>query len=97
MWYTGQPIIAIENSACGKIKKGQEFVIQDILNRSCKCREGVSLDVGLITSSATYCYDCDTTIAPGPTHWKNEKLFAPFDIDISEVTKILEEPIHEIA
>lgn len=96
MWYIGQPIITIKDSKCGKIKKGQEFVIQGILNGSCKCR-GVSLDVGLITDSSTYCGDCDTVIAPDPIHWKSEKLFAPFDIDISEITKILEEPIYETA
>lgn len=99
-WYIGQPIVAIKNSEFGNIKKNQEFTIKGLMGSTCKCKE-VLIDVGISDfscemGSLTICGDCNLT-EPKKDYimWKVETLFAPMDIDISELTDILKEPIKE--
>lgn len=95
-WYIGQPIVAITNSKCGNIKKGQEFTIKGIVQCSCKCG-GSLINVGMQAPfSPSTCYRCGLNVTEKTTvRWKHERLFAPLDVDISELTDILKEPIKE--
>jgi hypothetical protein len=99
-WYIGQPIVAIKNAKYGNIKKGQDFIIKGLMSHQCKCK-GVLIDVGIPDISppiGTYmrCGECGTSeIKNDYIMWKVEKLFAPLDQDISELTDILKEPIKE--
>lgn len=91
-WHTGQPILAIKNSQCGKIKKGQEFIIKGLRECPCNCEQHIQIDVGIIYHSiAPYekCGGCGCIRLKDPVHWKHEELFAPLDQDISELTEIL--------
>jgi hypothetical protein len=94
-WYINQDIIAIKNSQCGKIKKGQEFTIKGLKSSYCKCKD-VLIDIGIKTDIPQVgCYYCNIFTESNGIGWKKERLFAPLDFDISELTKILEEPIKE--
>lgn len=88
-WYIGQPILAIKNSRCGKIKKGQEFIIKGLAATMCDCKV-IHIDVGLKTdANCIWCYTCKL-VWNSEILWKSEKLFAPLDQDISELIEILE-------
>jgi hypothetical protein len=94
-WYIGQPIVAIKNSNCGRIKKGQEFTIKGLMGSICKCGD-VLIDIGLRSDHDGWgCFTCNTFRYSNNNYWKKERLFAPMDIDISELTDILKEPIKE--
>lgn len=90
-WYIGQPIVAIKNSRCGKVKKGEEFIIKAL--SSCVCGR-VKIDIGLPCDDGKR-WTCVFTNTPTneTTHWKYEELFAPLDVDISELTGILEKEL----
>ena len=94
-WYIGQPIVAIKNSQCGLIKKNQEFIIRNLKKTNCLCCV-ILIDVGLKSEifSEVYCDICNMD-ATKKTYiiWKSEELFAPLDVNISELTKILSEPL----
>lgn len=91
-WYIGQPIVAIKDSNCGKIKKGQEFIIKGLMSTFCKCKI-MHIDVGLEADMGRIqCLTCMTKWK-SRILWKREELFAPLDQDISELTEILENPI----
>jgi hypothetical protein len=99
-WYIGQTIVAIKNAKYGNIKKGQEFTIKGLMGSDCNCK-GVLIDVGIPDFSPkigekTICGDCGI-ISPKKDYimWKVERIFAPLDQDISELTDILKEPIKE--
>lgn len=94
-WYIGQPIVAIKDSKCGKIKKGQEFTILGLKKCDCKCGDHTIIDVGIkktLTNPESGLQECTRCGFIGKldyVQWKNETLFAPLDVDISELTKIL--------
>ena len=96
-WYIGQPIVAIKNSRCGKIKKGQDFEILALKKNDCKCGNYTLIDVGVQKdiknkdSDWQQCTDCGDISKLEYVQWKDEKLFAPLDTDISELTEILEQ------
>lgn len=95
-WYVGQPIVAIKNSSCGSIKKGQEFKIQGLMGFFCSCKE-INIDVGIkAVMNTSRCERCNKTFPNNYILWKVERLFAPLDQDISELTDILKEPIKEL-
>lgn len=92
-WYIGQPVVAIKNSICGNIKKGQEFTIKGLRVCPCNCGRYLMLDVGIKDYSiAPYekCGGCGYITPRDPVYWKSEELFAPLDQDISELIEILE-------
>lgn len=87
-WYIGQPILAIKNSRCGNIKKGQEFIIKGLAATMCDCKV-IHIDVGLkIDAKRIRCSTCKLAWN-SEILWESEKLFAPLDQDISELTEIL--------
>lgn len=92
-WYIGQPIVAIKNSKCGKIKKGDEFIIHG-LQTMCKCTPiGIDVNIKYFGKNKKYkCTKCGNTFYLNNKLWKNSNLFAPLDVDISELTNILSEP-----
>ena len=92
-WYIGQPIVAIINTKCGHIKKGQEFTIKGLRRSWCTC-DSVQIDIGLIPKSPlSICGKCRKETENGGIAWKSEICFSPLDQDISELTEILEQPI----
>jgi hypothetical protein len=94
-WYIGKPIVAIKNSKDNVIKKGQEFTIKGVMDSFCGCKDGI-IDVGIKANMGTSrCVRCNKTFPNNYILWKTERLFAPLDQDISELTDILKEPIKE--
>ena len=93
-WYVGQPIVYIQTHSQGIVKKGQEFVIKGI--KSCKCND-INLDIGILAPSnalyATSC-ECGNRIID-KIHWFSQQLFAPLDVNISELTEILTKEFQE--
>lgn len=91
-WYIGQPIVAIRNSVYGGIKKGQEFNILGLRSGTCKCYD-VEIDVGILDTDIADIETCSTcgaeNICRDNIMWKDDRLFAPLDQDISELTEIL--------
>jgi len=87
MWYIGQPVVVIKDHSLGTFKKGQEFTIHGIKNSFCRCNENI-INVGISTRhihiSCKYC-----GIKRLNDGFYSEKLFAPLDQDISELTEIL--------
>lgn len=110
-FYVGQRVVAVRDSNCGKIKKGQRFIIADMIPAYCSCREWL-VDVGLVGNSPRcMCYSCySTMIWKDNTHWKNAAIFAPIDertVSIPEslkeqaeemirVREVIEEPVKEM-
>ena len=96
-WYIGQPIVAIKNSRCGKIKKGQDFEILGLKKRTCKCPPCTLIHVGINKTLVNpelgleTCDGCGQIAKLDYVQWKNENIFAPLDTDISELTEILEQ------
>jgi len=91
-WYIGQPIIAIVNSRCGRIKKGEEFVIMGLSDNTCRC-PSIHIDIGLMAKFGNQeCPICGSTWHSSIL-WKREELFAPLDVDISELTEIISNPV----
>lgn len=95
-WYIGQPIVAIRSHSRKFFTKGQEFTIK-ALKAGCCAACKVDIDIGLkYDGDGTHCPDCGA-IEHTDINWFNEICFAPLDFDISELTKILKEPIKEYA
>lgn len=81
----------MKNSACGAIKKGQEFTVKAI---SAWCNCGTLLDVGLkypVQNAMAECTVCKKIRISDGIRYKREDLFGPLDQDISELTEILEQ------
>jgi len=95
-WYIGQPIVAIVSHNQGKFKKGDEFTIKGLRGSFCKCG-GVEINVGIIGKEGIEnCTTCNIQRDSADSyHWFSEKRFAPLDVNISELTEILSEPIKE--
>lgn len=96
-WYIGQPIVCIKTPKYGNFKKGDEFVIKGLRKKYCICST-VLIDIGLLSDiplgKKMRCYDCGGhTISDDLIMWKCESLFAPLDVNISELTNILESPL----
>jgi len=84
-WYVGQPIVCIQTHSQGVVKKGEEYTIKSI--KQCECG-GIALDVGII-SRYEYCR-CECGYREiTPLWWLSEEIFAPLDVDISELTEII--------
>ena len=82
-WYIGQPIVAIKNQQQGRFKKGQEFIIMGLTQKQC-CDKTILIDIGF--GITTHCRICDRS--NGFAGYGSD-LFAPLDVDISELTEIL--------
>jgi hypothetical protein len=96
-WYIGQEIVAIENHSQGAFKKGDTFIVKGLQNSHCKCGGKVIIDIGLLHDSIfMVCPACYTFYKSMNKWWFSEKMFAPLDYDISELTDILEKPIELI-
>lgn len=99
-WYIGQRIVAIEDHEYGCFTKGDEFIIQSLRTSFCKCNE-IEIDIGIpAISRIDYCGTCNTNqLSISNQWWFSEKRFAPRDednyenVDISELTEILKEPL----
>jgi phage FluMu protein Com len=90
-WYIGQPIVAIKNHSQGVFKKGQEFVIKGLQTSLCKCG-CVLIDIGSTAgfNGIAKCPDCKQVAEIGSNiNWFAEVMFAPLDVDISELTELL--------
>lgn len=91
-WYIGQPIVAIENSPNNEIIKGKEYIIKG-LGIECSCGV-ITIDVGI-----SMCNNTSTAICvcgkrnPNKIQGFAETRFAPLDVNISELTNILSEPL----
>lgn len=94
-WYIGQPIVAIRNHSQGIFKKGDEFTIKGLKQGCCSIR----IDIGITYNlqkfcNLTKCGICNKiTIDSDNKFWFSETCFAPLDINISELTDILKEPV----
>ena len=82
-WYIGQPIVAIKNHRHGRFKKGQEFIIMGLTQKQC-CDKIILIDIGV--GITTHCSTCGSS--SGFAGYSSN-LFAPLDVDISELTEIL--------
>lgn len=89
-WYIGQPIVAIENHPRGRFKKGDEFVIQGIHKARCACKS-IGFDIGHAAPAPSgICGLCWQEFqSHGIIVYASTK-FAPLDVNISELTEILE-------
>lgn len=88
-WYIGQPIVCIKSRKDGKVKRGEEFNIKGLSSGYCKCT-GVLIDVGLNNDLGFVCCgECGIRNIPSAVIWSSEELFAPLDVDISELENIL--------
>ncbi len=99
----GQKITAIRNHSQGRFKKGDEFVILNIKKKMCNCTKvNVLIDVGHISHSeqvgslVTCALGCRGSYIKEKTVWYFDTSFACLDFDISELTKILEQPIEYV-
>ena len=94
-WYIGMPIVAVRNHSKGRFKKGDEFVVKGIKQGCCS----LLLDIGIKLDGEGIRWRCTCCNAAWETKdltgWYSERNFLPLDFDISELTKILEEPIQE--
>jgi len=87
-WYIGQPIVAIINYSAGEFKKGEEFIIKGL--QICVCKQHFSIDVGKKTDGQLLCTRPGIVFNSSGVFWFRESCFAPLDVDISELTEILE-------
>jgi hypothetical protein len=84
-WYVGQPIVCIQTHSRGFVKKNQEFTIKSI--QQCRCGS-IDLNIGIpIPKSIIIVCNCGET--EKKILWLSEILFAPLDVNISELTEIL--------
>lgn len=84
----GKKVIAIANSQCGNIKRGNIFPLNGIRKSQCKCTD-VELDIGLECNTENFgCPICDIwdIKATGNILWKASRLFAPYDDSLSDVS-----------
>lgn len=82
-WYIGQPIVAIKNHQKGRFKKGEEFTTKGLTQKQC-CDKIILIDIGF--GIDTVCSICGRS--NGFAGYGSD-LFAPLDVDISELTEIL--------
>lgn len=96
-WYIGQPILCIKSSPNKEIVKGQEFEIKGLALSACNCGV-VVIDVGIPNKYRTSMFICGCCgkYFVGKDIGFVEKRFAPLDVDVSELTDILKEPIKEL-
>ncbi len=85
-WYVGQPIVCIQTHSQGVVKKGEEYTIQGV--RQQECCGVIVLNVGMYNTNPDLRCTCKNISIDG-IHWLGDKLFAPLDVDISELTEIL--------
>lgn len=101
-WYIDQSVVAVATSSDRQIKKNTDYTIQGICKMPC-CGH-IMLNVGVLplpenpsrpaTHLACRCgKDHPVASLPAQCQAYSEKYFAPLDMDISELTKQLEEPI----
>ncbi len=96
-FYVGQRVVAVRDSNCGNIKKGQRFVISEIIPAHCSCRRWL-VDVGIVgTNTYNTCYTCHSTMKwKDNTHWKNPAIFAPIDERTVSIPESLKEQAEEM-
>jgi|SRR6478752_8834061 len=82
LFYIGQKVVAIRNHSQNRFKKGEEFVVLDILS-FCKCGGCIRIHNDC-SDVKMYCVDCNTK---GFTKGKfyGQECFAPIQ-EISEFT-----------
>lgn len=57
-FYVGQKVVAVINHSQGYFKKGDEFIIKNVVKNKCACGY-CSVDVGIISKlRKTECFDC---------------------------------------
>lgn len=94
MFEVGKKVIAILNSRCGRIKKGDIFELQGIKKSHCSC-PGIMLDIGFKSSPGNWiCRDCREPVPNDGIWWKYSFLFAPYDGSLSSIT--VEELLEEV-
>ena len=86
-WYVGQPIVCIQSHSRGIIKKGQEFVIKGIKQTCCSIQINVGKQAKCDTDECSSCNKITRNM--DNIWWLKETLFAPLDVDISELTEML--------
>ena len=93
-WYIGQRIVAIKNHNRGLFKKNDEFTIKGLQTSRCHC-PGIEINIGISTEYPMCCLICGWRTLETGIRWFGEWNFAPLDVDISELTDILKEPIKQ--
>lgn len=88
-WYIGQPVVCISSLPVQSISKGKEYTIKGI--RLCECGD-VQLNVGTSNSCVFQVCSCCGKNFKNDRYYRATR-FAPLDVDISELTEILSEPI----
>lgn len=101
-WHLGQPIVAIHNSYDKQIKKNSDYTIQGLSTMPCCGAVVINVGVQPIAEDSSkpsthLLCRCGKYIpistVPAQALGYGENHFAPLDVDISELTKQLEEPI----
>lgn len=86
-WYIGQPIVAIKNHSRKHYVKGKEEKITG-LAEGC---EHYPILLGIGRNDTTYCEHCGKRF--NATAQYDARSFEPLDINISELTDILSQPV----
>lgn len=95
-WYIGQKIVAIKSHSQLAFMKGNEFTVNGLCTAMCNC-DNVYINIGVVSVVTEHkCIRCGKVYHANGIWWFSEKLFAPIDQDISELTNILNEPIKEL-
>lgn len=79
MFYVGQKVVAIKNHSQGRFKKGDEFIVKNIMDNFCKCCDTI-VDVG---HSGIYgdikCNTCGAIGMASFVDWYKSSCFAPLE------------------
>ena len=91
-WYIGQRIVAIRTHSQKAYKYGEEYIIRGLSQPSCGC-DHILIDIGKNTNSTHCICRCGYPERSNGTWLLHDGGFAPLDVDISELTELLEEKI----
>jgi NMD protein affecting ribosome stability and mRNA decay len=87
-----------KNHSCGVFKKGDEFVIHNLLTSKC-CKEQTFIDIGK-KSRYSFCINCGRAVDTNPgCWWFHDFCFAPIeeagDYSIEELLEQIEEVLEK--